>query len=130
MEEWFHVLTDQIDYTNPKGDKAKRTYSSSITKTPAARVESYQRKLNLTRPQRSCPGMSAKELYTLNDDPQGVIYEDKKKRKRLMRVDKLHKFSDGTFQSVYKTLLHRLKNFRLGYNPNSDMPRKEWTKKD
>ncbi|GJU27122.1 hypothetical protein Tco_1165743 [Tanacetum coccineum] len=28
------------------------------------------------------------------------------------------------------TLLHRLKNFRLRYNYNSDMPRKEWTKKD
>ncbi|GJU49972.1 hypothetical protein Tco_1219527 [Tanacetum coccineum] len=54
-------------------------------------VESYQRKLNLTKPQRSCPGMSAKELYTSNYDPQGVIYGDKKKRKRLMRVDEIHK---------------------------------------
>ncbi|GJY45873.1 hypothetical protein Tco_0434936 [Tanacetum coccineum] len=88
-------------------------------------VESYQRKLNLTRPQRSCPSMSAKELYTPNYDPQGVIYEDILKQKRLMRVDELHKFSDRTLQSVHKTLLHRLKNFRLGYNPNSDMPRRE-----
>ncbi|GKB38480.1 hypothetical protein Tco_0883422, partial [Tanacetum coccineum] len=32
-------------------------------------VESYQRKLNLTSPQRSCPGISAKELYTSNYDP-------------------------------------------------------------
>ncbi|GJV46461.1 hypothetical protein Tco_1430997 [Tanacetum coccineum] len=59
-----------------------------------------------------------------------VIYEDKKKRKRLMRVDELQMFSGRTLQSVHKTLLHRLKNFRLGYNPNSDMPRREWTKKD
>nr|GEW58001.1 hypothetical protein [Tanacetum cinerariifolium]GEZ47294.1 hypothetical protein [Tanacetum cinerariifolium]GEZ54770.1 hypothetical protein [Tanacetum cinerariifolium] len=88
-------------------------------------VESYQRKLNLIIPQRSCPGMSAKEIYTLNYDPQGVIYKDKKKKKRLMRVDELHKFSDGTLQYVHKTLLHRLKNFRLEYNPNSDMTRKE-----
>ncbi|GJS27851.1 hypothetical protein Tco_1048421 [Tanacetum coccineum] len=93
-------------------------------------VESYQRKLNLTRPQRSCRDMSAKELYTLNYDPQGVIYEDMKKQKRLMRVDELQKFSDRTLQSVHKTLLHRLKNFRLGYNPNSDMPRREWIEKD
>ncbi|GKC28517.1 hypothetical protein Tco_1035811 [Tanacetum coccineum] len=93
-------------------------------------VESYQRKLNLTRPQRTCPGMSAKKLYTPNYDRQGVIYKDKKKRKRLMRVDELHKFSDGTLQSVHKTLLHRLKNFRLGYNHNSDMPRREWIEKD
>nr|GEV26184.1 hypothetical protein [Tanacetum cinerariifolium] len=91
---------------------------------------SYQRKLNLTRPQRSCPGMSAKELYTLNYDPQGVIYEDKKKQKKLMRVNELHKFFDETLQYVHKTLLHRLKNFRLGYNPNSDILRREWTEKD
>ncbi|GKB51577.1 ribonuclease H-like domain-containing protein [Tanacetum coccineum] len=57
-------------------------------------VESYQRKLNLSRPQRSCPGISAKELYTPNYDPQGVIYEDKKQQKRFMQVDELHKFYD------------------------------------
>ncbi|GJX26291.1 hypothetical protein Tco_0232587 [Tanacetum coccineum] len=81
-------------------------------------VQTYQRKLNLIIPQRSCPGMSAKELYTPNYDPQGVIYEDKKNRKILMWVDELHKFSEWSLQSVHKTLLHRLKNFRLGYNPN------------
>ncbi|GJX47349.1 hypothetical protein Tco_0272539 [Tanacetum coccineum] len=59
-----------------------------------------------------------------------VIYKDKKKQKRLMRVDELYKFYDGTLQSVHKTLLHRLENFRLGYNLNSDMLRKEWTEKD
>ncbi|GJY05214.1 hypothetical protein Tco_0371154 [Tanacetum coccineum] len=32
-------------------------------------VESYQRKLNLTRPQRSCLDISAKELYNPNYDP-------------------------------------------------------------
>nr|GEU37033.1 hypothetical protein [Tanacetum cinerariifolium] len=58
-------------------------------------VESYQRKLNLTRPQRSYPGMSAKEINTPNYDLQGVIYEDKKNQKILMWVDELHKFSDG-----------------------------------
>nr|GEV99705.1 hypothetical protein [Tanacetum cinerariifolium] len=68
-------------------------------------VESYQRKLR-------------------------VIYKDKKKQKRLMQVDELHKFSNGTLQSVYKTLLHRLKNFRLGYNLNFDVLRKGWTEKD
>nr|GFA17480.1 reverse transcriptase domain-containing protein [Tanacetum cinerariifolium] len=78
----------------------------------------------------STPDMSAKEPYTPNYDPQRVIYEDKKMQKRLMQVDKLHKFSDRTLQSVHKTILHRLKNFRLGYNRNFDMLRREWTKKD
>ncbi|GJT06585.1 hypothetical protein Tco_0841047 [Tanacetum coccineum] len=59
-------------------------------------VESYQRKLNLTKPERTCPHISVKEPYTLNFDPHGVIYEDKSKKKRLMRVDEIHKFCDGT----------------------------------
>ncbi|GJT85057.1 hypothetical protein Tco_1066774 [Tanacetum coccineum] len=93
-------------------------------------VESYQRKLNLTKPQRSCTRINAKEPYTPNYDPRGVIYMDKQGKKRLMRLDELHKFSDGTLQSVYQTLDSRLKNFSFGYNINSDMPRRNWTMKD
>nr|GEU85574.1 reverse transcriptase domain-containing protein [Tanacetum cinerariifolium] len=45
-------------------------------------VESYQRKLNLTKPQRSCPFLSTKVPYTPNFDPSGVIYEDKSNKKK------------------------------------------------
>ncbi|GJU45417.1 hypothetical protein Tco_1202683 [Tanacetum coccineum] len=66
----------------------------------------------------------------LGYDPRGVIYEDKQKQKRLMKLDELHKFSDETPQSVYKTLHSRLKNFSLVFNPKSDMPNKAWSMKD
>ncbi|GJU76669.1 hypothetical protein Tco_1273739 [Tanacetum coccineum] len=33
-------------------------------------VESYQRKLNLLKPQRTCPDITGKELYTPNYDPK------------------------------------------------------------
>ncbi|GJT28757.1 hypothetical protein Tco_0909032 [Tanacetum coccineum] len=59
-------------------------------------VESYQTRLNLTKPQRTCPHISVKEPYTPNFDPPGVIYEDKSKNKRLMHVDEIYKFYDGT----------------------------------
>ncbi|GKB51485.1 hypothetical protein Tco_0902238 [Tanacetum coccineum] len=91
-------------------------------------VESYQRKLNLTKPQRTCPLLSAKEPYTPNFDPPRVIYEDKSKKKRLMRVDEVYKFCDGTLQSVRNILRQRLQNFRLGYN--NDMPSRQRTNKD
>ncbi|GJZ87713.1 hypothetical protein Tco_0659323 [Tanacetum coccineum] len=64
-------------------------------------VESYQRKLNLTKSQRTCLLLSVKEPYTLNFDPPGIIYEDKCKKKRLMRVDEIHTFCDRTLQSVH-----------------------------
>ncbi|GJZ89657.1 hypothetical protein Tco_0661439 [Tanacetum coccineum] len=55
-----------------------------------------------------------------------LFYEDKSKKKRLMCVDKIHKFCDG--KSVQNILHQRLKNFSLGYN--KDMPLREWTTKD
>ncbi|GKA71318.1 hypothetical protein Tco_0777457 [Tanacetum coccineum] len=54
--------------------------------------------------------------YTTLSEPQGVIYEDKLKRMRLMHSQELYKFSDGTLTSIRNTLDQMLKNLRLGYN--------------
>nr|GEU32884.1 hypothetical protein [Tanacetum cinerariifolium] len=59
-------------------------------------VESYQKKLNITKPQKEFPGISYKEAYTTSYHPKGVIYLDSSKRKRMMRADELYKFSDKT----------------------------------
>ncbi|GKE53204.1 hypothetical protein Tco_1488360, partial [Tanacetum coccineum] len=40
-------------------------------------VISYHRKLNLTKPQRTCQHISVKEPYTPNYDPPGINYEEK-----------------------------------------------------
>ncbi|GJX68656.1 hypothetical protein Tco_0304383, partial [Tanacetum coccineum] len=47
-------------------------------------VESYQKKLNITKPQKDFPGISVKELYTPSFNPPGVFYADSSNRKRLM----------------------------------------------
>ncbi|GKE14314.1 hypothetical protein Tco_1421891, partial [Tanacetum coccineum] len=65
-------LNNDLEYL--KGDKAERTYCSSITKCPAA--------------------------------------------------------SDGTLNSVHKTLHTRIHNLNLGFNPKSDMPNSAWSTKD
>ncbi|GJR91409.1 hypothetical protein Tco_0215420 [Tanacetum coccineum] len=91
-------------------------------------VESYQKKLNITKPQKDFPRISAKEPYTSSFDPPGVVYEDLSNRKRLMRADELYKFSDGTFKKVRDTLHYRLLNFRFGYS--KDMPRRKWSNSD
>ncbi|GKG30733.1 hypothetical protein Tco_0423221, partial [Tanacetum coccineum] len=54
-------------------------------------VESYQKKLNITKPQKDFPTISAKEPYTPSFDPPGVVYEDLSNQKRLMRADELYK---------------------------------------
>nr|GEU87658.1 hypothetical protein [Tanacetum cinerariifolium] len=68
-------------------------------------VKSYQKKLNLTKPDTFKSNLRNKTAYTSNSDLHGIIYVDSFKRKRLMRTDELHKFSDGTLNDV-RTALH------------------------
>ncbi|GJS45542.1 hypothetical protein Tco_0595663 [Tanacetum coccineum] len=86
-------------------------------------VESYQKKLNITKPQKDFLIISSKEPYTTSYDPKGVVYQNSSKRKRLMRADELYKFSDETLKFVRETLHDRLLNFKLGYN--TYMPRRK-----
>nr|GEV26341.1 hypothetical protein [Tanacetum cinerariifolium] len=79
-------------------------------------VESYQKKLNISKPRTCEEDLSRRAPYTTLSYPQGVIYEDKLNRKRLMRSDELYKFSDGTLQSVQDTLHDMATNLRMGYN--------------
>ncbi|GKB81074.1 hypothetical protein Tco_0947969, partial [Tanacetum coccineum] len=88
-------------------------------------VESYQKKLNITPPQQTFPEIEFKELYTPSHKPLGIIYEDLTKQKRVMRADKVYKFSDGTLKKVRDELHHRIRDFRLEYN--TEMPRRKWT---
>ncbi|GJV11195.1 hypothetical protein Tco_1352736 [Tanacetum coccineum] len=68
-------------------------------------VESYQKKLNLTKPQKYFPTISTKEPYTPSFNPPRVFYEDSSNWKRLMRAGELYKFSDGTLMLMINELL-------------------------
>nr|GEV18234.1 hypothetical protein [Tanacetum cinerariifolium] len=63
-------------------------------------VESYQKKLNLTKPDTYRSYLKRKEAYTSYSNPRGFIYQNKDKQNMLMRIDELHKFSDGTLNDV------------------------------
>ncbi|GJS27389.1 hypothetical protein Tco_0488009 [Tanacetum coccineum] len=91
-------------------------------------VESYQTKLNTTRPQVRCDNLDLKEPCTILHKPKGVVYLNKNNGKYLMRADELYKFSDGTLKPVCDIQNSRLYNFELGYN--AGMPKRAWTKKD
>ncbi|GJU30349.1 hypothetical protein Tco_1173938 [Tanacetum coccineum] len=80
-------------------------------------VESYQKKLNLTKPDTYRSNIRNKTAYTSHSDPYGIIYVDQFKRKRLMRTDELYKFSDGTLNDV-QTALHDIAGgIRMEYLP-------------
>ncbi|GJY37833.1 hypothetical protein Tco_0424197 [Tanacetum coccineum] len=91
-------------------------------------VESYQKKLNITKPQKTFPEIEFKEPYTPSYDPPGIVYEDLDKQKRVLRADELYKFSDGTLKFVRDEIHHRVLDFCLNYNPK--MPKRKWTTVD
>ncbi|GKE75224.1 hypothetical protein Tco_1537265 [Tanacetum coccineum] len=80
-------------------------------------VESYQKKINITKPDTKRPGIRKKDPYTPYQDPQGFIYVDTQGRNRLMHSDKLYKFSDGTLTRLRTLLDNITKNIRMEYPP-------------
>ncbi|GJT82874.1 hypothetical protein Tco_1057216 [Tanacetum coccineum] len=85
-------------------------------------VKSYQKKLNLTKPDTFRPDLKKRTAYSTYSDPQRVIYEDQNNSNRLMRTDKLHKFNDGTLNSVRIALHDITSGIRMEY-----LPKKKWS---
>nr|GEX96331.1 hypothetical protein [Tanacetum cinerariifolium] len=56
-----------------------------------------------------------REAYTAHSNPRGFIYQNKDKKNRLMRIDELDKFSDGTLNDVRNALDDRLKGIGMQY---------------
>nr|GFA40646.1 hypothetical protein [Tanacetum cinerariifolium] len=80
-------------------------------------VESYQKKLNLTKPDSHRSDLKRKEAYIAYSNPRGFIHHNKDKKNRLIQIDELHKFSDGTLTDVRTALDDRLKGIQMQYLP-------------
>nr|GEX26695.1 retrovirus-related Pol polyprotein from transposon TNT 1-94 [Tanacetum cinerariifolium] len=91
----------------------------TLTPELLAGVESYQKKLNLTKPDTYRSDLKRKEAYTAYSNPKGFIYHNKDKQNRLMRIDELHKFSDDTLNDVRTALDDRLKGIQMQYLPQT-----------
>nr|GEZ09877.1 hypothetical protein [Tanacetum cinerariifolium] len=79
----------------------------------------FNKKLNLTRPDTYRSDLKRKEAYIAYSNPRGFIYHNKDKQNRLMRIDELHKFSNGTLTDVHTALDDRLKGIWMKYLPQS-----------
>ncbi|GJT64148.1 hypothetical protein Tco_1015628 [Tanacetum coccineum] len=82
-------------------------------------VESYQKKLNLTRSDTCRSDLKCKLAYTTYSNPRGFIYQNKDKKNRLMCNDELYKFSDSTLNDVRSTLDDILKRIRMKCLPQT-----------
>nr|GFC47952.1 hypothetical protein [Tanacetum cinerariifolium] len=82
-------------------------------------VESYQKRLNLTKPDMYRSDLKRREAYTAYSNPRGFIYQNRDKKNRLMRIDELYKFSDRMLNDVRNALDDRLKGIRMQYLPTT-----------
>ncbi|GJV00974.1 hypothetical protein Tco_1330244 [Tanacetum coccineum] len=85
-------------------------------------VESYQKKINVTKPDTTRPDLRKRHPYTPYKDPQGFIYVDEYERNMLMRSDELYKFSDGTLARLLSSLENITKNIDMEY-----LPKRRWS---
>ncbi|GJX74061.1 hypothetical protein Tco_0312656 [Tanacetum coccineum] len=85
-------------------------------------VKSYQKKINVTKPETTKAGIRKRDPYTPYQDPQGFIYVDNKGRNRLMRSYELYKFSDRTLTGLRTSVDDITKNIRMEY-----LPQRRWS---
>ncbi|GJT17090.1 integrase, catalytic region, zinc finger, CCHC-type containing protein [Tanacetum coccineum] len=93
------------------------------------RIKSYKTKLNLKRPNWDATDYFFKEDYTIVPKPRAVIYRDRNNQRKLMRLNEIHKFSDGTLTRVMEKLDHMVKDFHL-FEYNKGMETRKWSEDD
>ncbi|GJU75545.1 hypothetical protein Tco_1272615 [Tanacetum coccineum] len=92
-------------------------------------IESYQTKLNLEQPNWDASDFPFKEDYTIVFKPRAVIYRDRDDNRKMMRIDEVHKFSDGTLTRIKEKLDFMVKDFKL-FKFNKGMENRKWTEDD
>ncbi|GKC40370.1 hypothetical protein Tco_1052754, partial [Tanacetum coccineum] len=61
--------------------------------------------------------LKQREAYIAYSNPRGFIYQNKDKNNRLMCIDELYKFSDGTLNDVWTALNDHLNGIQMKYLP-------------
>ncbi|GJW38973.1 hypothetical protein Tco_0064818 [Tanacetum coccineum] len=79
-------------------------------------VESNQQKVNFTTLTITFPGIENYKVFSIVSEPvYGIIYKNKKKEKRVMRHQEVHKFCDATLKRVLERLKSYNNDVKHGY---------------
>ncbi|GJT91152.1 hypothetical protein Tco_1079997 [Tanacetum coccineum] len=137
FEEVYKETTEQLDWNNPKGKLTNLTVEERIAFNVSLRmfsrsiviqrrveylqlgVKSYQKKLNITKPDTYRPDLKRREAYTTYFNPRGFIYQNKDKKNRLMRIDELPSAVKVYTNDSGTTLNDRLKGIRIEHLPQT-----------
>ncbi|GKB53423.1 hypothetical protein Tco_0904176 [Tanacetum coccineum] len=115
-EKVSQELVDEISQTvdEAKLRKVERVHDLQLG------VESYQQQVNLTAPTITFPGIEKYEMFYIITDPvYGIIYENCKKEKKVMRHQEIHKFYDATLKRVLEGLNSYNNDVTYGYVTSS-----------
>nr|GEY74225.1 hypothetical protein [Tanacetum cinerariifolium] len=85
-------------------------------------VESYQKQINVTKPDTTRPDLRKRHPCTPYKNPQGFIYVNDYQRNKLIRSNELYKFSDGTLTMLLSSFEDITKNIDIGY-----FPKRRWS---
>nr|GEW00904.1 hypothetical protein [Tanacetum cinerariifolium] len=148
MEECHKMLTYQIEWANPEGDQVRIDISRPLPLSgPPGHVtiqtqfffnkdldyicdiavedlqlgtESYQKQLNPTKPGWDAKGFEYKHDYTIIESPRAVVFPVSNNERKIIRFNKIYKFSDGTLTNILEALDYRLKDYKVNrLNPDS-----------
>ncbi|GJV69766.1 hypothetical protein Tco_1485275 [Tanacetum coccineum] len=72
-------------------------------------IESNQTQLNLTKPGWDATGYEFKHDYTIIESPRAVVLPVNNNERKIMRFNKIYKFSDGTLTRILEALDYRVK---------------------
>nr|GEU43956.1 hypothetical protein [Tanacetum cinerariifolium] len=90
-----------------------------LTNLTVEKCFAFNKKLNLTKSDTYRSDLKRKEAYITNLNPKGFIYQNKDLQNRLMRINELHKFNDGTLTDVRTALDDHFKRIQMKYLPQS-----------
>ncbi|GKC05685.1 hypothetical protein Tco_0997295, partial [Tanacetum coccineum] len=90
-------------------------------------IKSYQTQLNLTKPRWDATGYEFKPDYTIIESPRAVVFPVNNNERKIMRFNKIYKFSDGTLTRILEALDYRVKKFKVKrLNPEHTIAEKDF----
>ncbi|GKC50037.1 hypothetical protein Tco_1072782 [Tanacetum coccineum] len=92
-------------------------------------IESYQKQLNLTKSGWDATSFEYKHDYTIIDSPRAVVFPVSNNEQKIMRFNKIYKFSDGMLTNILEALDYRVKEYKVN-QLNPGMNTRFWTAKD
>nr|GEU90406.1 hypothetical protein [Tanacetum cinerariifolium] len=128
MEEYHKLLTDRVDDPILRHNTRQLVIRQRVEDFQLG-IESYQTHLNLTKPHWDATGYDYKHDYTVIDSVRAAIFRDKYGVQMMMRVNEIHKSSDGTLQQINEALDYKIKKFRIN-RMNPGLNTRFWTRKD